>query len=577
MDRTRAQESRAAIEKLYITMRHLFNRGYYKPFGASGEALVSALLTLRPEIYGSVGDNEKVELFGLLYVVDRLPKGIEECRFIKLTSEEGLSESNFEVIIPAKRRRNCYRIDQELMVIELTRGRSEIYDILTHLTFLYIEAEKIKKCAIGENGKKTREWLRLEEIVKDNFTLIENEKELALVYLSAILGRTYEETESAHERFNSSGLNNNLFHIVYWLGRVAIEEELLEKDREINFSSALRERIGHHIYGERWASNIKQFLFEKNLLNRPLHIISANLHSVMNTLYAFAALSESGSPKMELFDLAIELSQVQNEHLRKKVETYAAKHGLYYLQDTSKTNISVHIINTTKIDSALLSPELQFDKEYLKREKPVILVMDYAFGEQAYETMDELLKPFEKGDEKIPLPVRSVSVLGKAGILEGEKGDIMIPNAHIFEGTADNYPISNAFELAPYDESIKVFHGPMVTVLGTSLQNKDILDYFKNSSWGVIGLEMEGAHLQKAIQAASKIRNSVQKDIKLSYAYYASDNPLVTGSTLASGSLGLAGVKPTYLITISILNKILTGFSNKVTKNEEERTALLKK
>jgi hypothetical protein len=29
--------------------------------------------------------------------------------------------------------------------------------------------------------------------------------------------------------------------------------------------------------------------------------------------------------------------------------------------------------------------------------------------------------------------------MGKAGILEGGKGDIMIPNAHINEGTADNY------------------------------------------------------------------------------------------------------------------------------------------
>jgi hypothetical protein len=28
---------------------------------------------------------------------------------------------------------------------------------------------------------------------------------------------------------------------------------------------------------------------------------------------------------------------------------------------------------------------------------------------------------------------------GKSGILEGGKGDIMIPNAHINEGTADNY------------------------------------------------------------------------------------------------------------------------------------------
>jgi hypothetical protein len=36
MGRTRAQESTNAIERLYITMRHLFNRGFYKPMGVSG-------------------------------------------------------------------------------------------------------------------------------------------------------------------------------------------------------------------------------------------------------------------------------------------------------------------------------------------------------------------------------------------------------------------------------------------------------------------------------------------------------------------------------------------------------------
>src|SRR5690606_35477812 len=132
-------------------------------------------------------------------------------------------------------------------------------DILTHLTFLYIEAEKIKRYALDENGEKTREWARLEEIVKVKYTLIDKEKELALVYLSAILGRTYEETEYSYERFSTGGLNNNLFPIIYWLGRVAIEEQLYDKDREIYFSSALRERVGHHIYGERWASNSKDF------------------------------------------------------------------------------------------------------------------------------------------------------------------------------------------------------------------------------------------------------------------------------------------------------------------------------
>ena len=45
--RTRAQESTNAIERMYITMRHLFNRGFYKPMGISGESLRESLLLLR--------------------------------------------------------------------------------------------------------------------------------------------------------------------------------------------------------------------------------------------------------------------------------------------------------------------------------------------------------------------------------------------------------------------------------------------------------------------------------------------------------------------------------------------------
>ena len=99
-----------------------------------------------------------------------------------------------------------------------------------------------------------------------------------------------------------------------------------------------------------------------------------------------------------------------------------------------------------------------------------------------------------------------------------------------------------------------VFEGTMISVLGTSLQNKDILKFFHESSWNVIGLEMEGAHYQKAIQAASKIRGNVSKDIKVRYAYYASDNPLETGSTLASGGLGNRR-KTNYAITLKILEQ----------------------
>ena len=551
LTRTRAQESSNAIERLYLTMRHLFNRGFYKPMGISGETLRQALLQLRPEIYGSIA-GEKTELEGLLYVVDRLPVGIEECVLINLTSAEGFGGSHFEVIVPSKRRRNCYRIDFEQMNIEITRGRSEIYDILTHLTFMFVESHKIaKRVIIDEKGTTTRDWVKLESAVLSKKKLSQKEKELAITHTGNILGRTFEEILEVYDQFSTLKRPDHFLHLIYWLGKRAMGEIIDNSKRAINFSPVLRERLGHHIHGEAWANTIKETLQKHNLLDRPIHIISANLHSVMNTLHSPKAL-KTLCEKHDIFAVYELLSKEENESLRNKIKQTALQEGMIYIKDTSGTNIDVQIFDSSKIDFS--------NSEIISKpssSEAVLIVMDYAFGEQAYETIDELLKPFKTGADKTHLNVESISVMGKAGILQGSKGDIMIPSAHIFEGTADNYPFKNELTLKDFDhEDLQAFEGTMVTVLGTSLQNKDLLKFFHDSTWNVIGLEMEGVHYQKAIQAASKIRRSINPNVKVRYAYYASDNPLETGGTLASGGLGSSGVKPTYLITQQILKQI---------------------
>lgn len=553
ISRSRAQESSAAIERLYITMRHLFNRGFYKPMGVSGETLREALLALRPEIYGSIAE-EKVELNGLLYVIERLPIGIEECRYINLTSDEGYSNSHFKAIVPPKRRRNCYRIDDEQMNVEITRGRSDIYDILTHLTFIFIESHKIKdRVLIDDEGAVSRDWQKLEAAVKQTKKLPLIEREKAISHAANVLGRTFAEVQDIYDDFAIAEAPDRFLHVVYWLGKLAIEEVVDNNKRTITFSPILRERLGHHIYGDIWATKIKEVLQHNNLLDRPIHIISANMHSVMNSLFAEPVLGKKykSTPKFQIFE---DLSSSANKELRKKVEEFALQQGMISLPDTSGTNIDIQIFDTAKVDFK----KTIFAEAKLAQEKPVLIVMDYAFGEQAFETIDELLKPFkEEKKSKIFLNVESVSIMGKAGILQGGKGDIMIPCAHVNEGTADNYPFENELTKAMFDgNDIPVFAGPMITVLGTSLQNRDLLKFFHESTWQAIGLEMEGAYYQKAIQSASKIRKSINPNVKVRYAYYASDNPLETGSTLASGGLGTTGVKPTYLITIKILEQI---------------------
>lgn len=553
ISRSRAQESSAAIERLYITMRHLFNRGFYKPMGVSGETLREALLALRPEIYGSIAE-EKVELNGLLYVIERLPIGIEECRYINLTSDEGYSNSHFKAIVPPKRRRNCYRIDDEQMNVEITRGRSDIYDILTHLTFIFIESHKIKdRVLIDDEGSVSRDWQKLESAVKQTKKLPLVEREKAISHAANVLGRTFAEVQDIYDDFATAEAPDRFLHVVYWLGKLAIEEVVDNNKRTITFSPILRERLGHHIYGDIWATTIKEVLLKNNLLERPIHIISANMHSVMNSIFAEPVLGKKykNTPEFQIFE---DLSSSANKELRKKVEEVALQQGMISLPDASGTNIDVQIFDTAKIDFK----KTIFAEAKLAKEKPVIIVMDYAFGEQAFETIDELLKPYKaEKKNKIFLNVESVSIMGKAGILEGGKGDIMIPCAHVNEGTADNYPFDNELTKEMFEgNGIPVFAGPMITVLGTSLQNRDLLKFFHESTWQAIGLEMEGAYYQKAIQSASKIRKSINPDVKVRYAYYASDNPLETGSTLASGGLGTTGVKPTYLITIKILEQI---------------------
>ena len=537
-------------------MRHLILRGSYKPLGVSGESMVEAMLLLRPEIYGSIADEEKVELTGLLYIFQRLPRGIEQCRYIKLISREGFDLSHFEKHVPPRRKRDCYRVDEENMFIEMTRGGSDLYDILTHLTFLYIEAEKIRRNSLDVRNRKNRSWLMLEKMVADIEAGHEVNTEVGFTYLNTILGRTYSEVAEAYVKFEKSTDVNDLFSVTYWLGKISMDEYLNQVDREITFSPALRESLGHHIYGEAWANKIKSTLFESGLFNRPIHVISANLHSVMNCFYAKGALGKK--IKYESLDQYAEmLSKDENSDLRQAVEKHALQHGMIRLSDTSGTNIGVQIFDMARVDKKTLPEELVVDGREARKE-PVIVVMDYAFGEQAFETMDELLKPYMINNEKHMMNIKSVNIMGKAGILEGDKGDIMIPTAHVFEGTADNYPFENALTGSQFEGSgLGVYEGTMITVLGTSLQNKDILTYFLKSSWKAVGLEMEGAHYQKAIQAAKSIRGSISPDVKLRYAYYASDNPLETGSTLASGSLGLDGVKPTYLITLRILQGCL--------------------
>ncbi len=555
---TQSQKARIAIRIIKTTTDALALRGYYKPSGRSGQTLAEGLRMLSPEIYGSMNSPRIAELKGLEYVIERLPRGIEKCNRIILTAQEELEDTSFEKIMPPKRRRTSYRVNDKEICFVITRGLSEIYDILTHVTFLDIEANKIFHQMKDREGNSTREWKELEKIIHQESRLSGDHLDKAIWNLSILLGRTFHETKETYdflEKYGDNGKNANLlFHIIYDLG-TRVAEEKREKDNEllISFTPSLKDLIGTQRYSEKWARDIKLKIHQLGLQDRPLHIISANMHSIVNTLYAYGAAPPTSRKKTEA-DLYGFITKVRDKDTA--IKTFAAEHGFHELPDTSGTHIDCQLIDTAPLADIVFHPDLRIDKTHIKKERPLILVMDYAFGEQAFETMDELLEPDNTGELGIVFDTRSISIMGKAGILPGKKGDIMLATAHVFEGTAHTYIVDNDMQKENFADGIDVYVGPIITVFGTSLQNRDLLGRFQSSSWKAVGLEMEGGHYQRAITSAI-IRGHIAADVKTRYAYYASDNPLVSGQTLSSGSMGVEGIKPTYMITKVILEKIL--------------------
>lgn len=552
---SKSQKARIAIRTFKILADSMTLQGSYKPSGRIGEKLAEALKQLSPEIYGSMADNRVVELQGLQYVFDRMPKGIEKCTRITLTAQEDFEKTSFARIVPLKRRRVSYAVSEKEYCFVITTGKSEIYDILTHITFLNIEAWKIYRQVTGRGDGVSAEWSELERIAATDEPLQGESLERALWNLSIILGRTYKETRDAYEYLEKNRLehdsNSSLFTIIYGIGRRVMEEQQNKKNElVVYFTPSLHEMIDHQIHASLWASKLKSTLVRLELEQRPIHVVSANMHSMRNLLFGPGALAQAGDKIPE--DLYTMVRAVRDRD--QEVEEYARHHGFTYLADTSGSTIDVNIIDLAQADDLELHPALRLDSEKLMIERPVLLVIDYAFGTQAFDIMDELLKPEDEGEER-SLNIVSISIMGKAGVLPGKKGDIMLATAHVMEGTADNYIVANDLLSSDFDPGVTVFTGPMVTVLGTSLQNRDVLQRFHSSSWRAIGLEMEGGHYQRAINGAI-IQGHIPAKIQTRYAYYGSDNPLISGQTLASGPMGDEGIVPTYMISKVILEKI---------------------
>ena len=206
------------------------------------------------------------------------------------------------------------------------------------------------------------------------------------------------------------------------------------------------------------------------------------------------------------------------------------------------------------VDLARIEPELVDTRLGCAfRRDAMLLNMDYAFGEEGFFLLNELLEVWGKN-------IRSIYILGKAGSLVGQRGDIMLPSFFVKQGTGDVYRLENCLRSADFEGlTTSGVHsgGPMLTVAGTFLQNREVLEYFR-THWGALGVEMEGTPYARALEQA-RLRGRVGHDLRVGVAYYCSDVPL--SGDLLSVPLGEGGLDPVYTTTLAVLRNIFEDLS----------------
>lgn len=198
------------------------------------------------------------------------------------------------------------------------------------------------------------------------------------------------------------------------------------------------------------------------------------------------------------------------------------------------------------------------------KRKHVIVNIDYAFGEQAEHVLWSLLNLFS-------FSVRSVNVMGKAGGLQGQRGDILFPTHFIHErgDIPDFRSIDNSDVDAQVLQSLSqrsVHVGPMVTIPGTLLQNRRTLRLY-HSIWASIGLEMEGVYFVQALNKA-KVMNIVSPAVQDRFLYYVSDLPLSAGASLARPMSMEELIPPLFAITRLFLVKCFSASSECMPRRE---------
>lgn len=524
---------------------------------ARGELHMPTVLTryrdLVPALHPLLHDPE-VDHAALLYAVKRLPENVTRTFAFFLTDNIPVAwtdpAESFTPVRSDVRPRSVYEMLPGKSMVLLRDGLSDLLDFVTCLCVLSIEGRKLRR--------RLTEPEVLLSLTARRGAAAAPEDELAAL---GRLGLPPEEARAIARVWPGEAMDRLrdlcLHHEDFAVHVVKSRNNYNSRHSELwatQIAEATRELMGAHPWD-----------LPPDI---PVHVISSNTHSVSNCLSAgLLARAETildwgrsvGSPLLahawtHREDLVYALSRrwfaAHPADLAAREEADRAA-GILTLRDTAFTGIQVELIDAGRVCRGPIDPGIA--RSSSPGGAGLIVNIDFAFGQQADEIIGTLLGLFARN-------LASVNVLGKAGALQGARGDLLVPTAFVEQSRdlLDPLPPSSVdpARLAARVPGRAVHAGPMLTVPGTLLQNRVMLQFYRRL-FRCVGLEMEGAFYHRRVVESAEL-GVVPSTLPLRYLYYVSDLPLLPGANLSESMGAHEGIPPLYGITREILSAVLT-------------------
>jgi hypothetical protein len=532
----------------------LYHRTYTTLLRSSGETLLRVLESAHRSMGSSLhalAASDELDLGAFIYATRRLPAAAFGARRVVLGQEAeqftragiGPLDAWTPVEAPARRRR--WYADGEGTMAVLLASASDLDDLVPTLVAYQLEWNKLRGRLLAAPG------------------LCDGDPEPAAC--AAALGGAPGDWEQLRDA---------------WEGRLG---ERLGGVRDRKLDLRLRmlggSAAGYARLTRRWWRPVQERLDALGGGDRPIYLVSSNLHSLVNLV--------TGAPRTREDEVVAWVEREGPEDLRGELARFREgrsegswENFLYYcarlalapspeeeraagvthLSSRTALRVSAQVLPLDRLRPELFDPRLgDVDARALARSRGVIVNVEYPLGVAAYNILREITTATDA--------LRGLYVLGKAATLNADVGDVMISSVVHDEHSGTTYWLDNAFgveDIAPY----LVFGSGLdnqraVTVKSTFLQNREYLDLYYREAFTVVEMEA-GPFCSAVYEVADVDRHPVGEAVNFSklpidfgIIHYASDTPYTQARTLGARGLSYFGMDSTYASTIAIARRIL--------------------